>query len=90
MPLPLRRPLSVVEPVPPLATPSVPSSVSVPVVVIGPPENVRPVVPPEASIDVTPVFEMMPVAGSYAIPVPAESDVELILLLKAMKSKLER
>ena len=40
-------------PVPPLATPSVPPSVSVPVPVIGPPENVRPVVPPDAATLVT-------------------------------------
>jgi hypothetical protein len=38
-----------VAPVPPLATPSVPPRVSVPVDVIGPPVNDRPVVPPLAS-----------------------------------------
>ncbi len=42
-----------VEPVPPFATPRVPESVSVPKVVIGPPENESPVVPPDASTDVT-------------------------------------
>ena len=46
-------PVDVVTPVPPLATPSVPAIVSVPEAVIGPPENVRPVVPPEASTEVT-------------------------------------
>jgi len=39
--------------VPPLATASVPESVSVPDEVIGPPVKDRPVVPPEASTDVT-------------------------------------
>lgn len=38
---------------PPLATASVPPSVSVPLVVIGPPVKDRPVLPPEASTDVT-------------------------------------
>jgi len=46
-------PVDVVTPVPPLATPSVPAIVSVPEAVIGPPENVRPVVPPEALTEVT-------------------------------------
>ena len=43
----------VVVPVPPLATASVPASVIVPEVVIGPPEVVRPVVPPETATEVT-------------------------------------
>ena len=38
---------------PPLATASVPASVIVPLLVIGPPEVVRPVVPPETSTLVT-------------------------------------
>jgi len=42
-----------VAPVPPEATASVPASVSVPAPVTGPPLKVRPVVPPEASTDVT-------------------------------------
>ena len=40
-------PVDVVTPVPPLATARVPPSVRVPEVVMGPPVNVRPVVPPE-------------------------------------------
>ena len=43
----------VVVPVPPLATANVPASVIVPEVVIGPPEVVRPVVPPETATEVT-------------------------------------
>jgi hypothetical protein len=56
VPLPNRTLLaaSVVDPVPPLATPRVPVSVNVPVLVIGPPENDIPVVPPDALTDVTP------------------------------------
>jgi len=42
-----------VAPVPPLVTASVPAMVIVPDVVTGPPLVVRPVVPPETSIDVT-------------------------------------
>src|ERR1035437_4526313 len=44
---------SVVSPVPPLATASVPPSVSVPDVVMAPPVSVRPVVPPEPVMEVT-------------------------------------
>jgi hypothetical protein len=40
-------------PVPPLAMLTVPCSVIVPAVVIGPPEVVRPVTPPETPTDVT-------------------------------------
>jgi hypothetical protein len=40
-------------PVPPFATASVPASVIVPEVVIGPPEVVRPVEPPETATEVT-------------------------------------
>ena len=51
----------VVPPVPPLATASVPPSVNVPDVVIGPPDNVRPVEPPEPLTLVTvPVFDVKP------------------------------
>lgn len=49
----VRAPEAVVAPVPPLSRSSVPASVSVPLVVTGPPEKVRPVVPPLASTDVT-------------------------------------
>ena len=45
--------MSVVAPVPPLATFSVPASVIVPLVVTGPPDVVRPVVPPLTLILVT-------------------------------------
>ena len=47
------EPVLVVTPVPPLATASVPASVIVPVVVIGPPLVVRPVVPPLTATLVT-------------------------------------
>jgi len=49
----VRAPLAVPDPVPPLATASVPPSVRVPAEVIGPPEDVRPVVPPLMSTDDT-------------------------------------
>ena len=61
VPLPLRTPVSVVAPVPPLATASVPASVMVPAPVTGPPEVVSPVVPPLTSTLVT-VPEPPPVA----------------------------
>ena len=82
--------MRVVLPVPPFATESVPVSVTVPVVVIGPPVNERPVVPPLACTFVTPVLAITPVEGLYEIPVPAESDDEEILLLKVAKSVNER
>lgn len=51
----------VVPPVPPLATASVPPSVSVPDVVIAPPVKVKPVEPPEPETEVTvPVFDVKP------------------------------
>ena len=53
VPLPLTYPVRVVAPVPPLATASVPLRVSVPLVVIGEPVKVRPVVPPDAATEVT-------------------------------------
>ena len=46
-------PVEVVAPVPPLATASVPARVIVPEVVTGPPDVVRPVVPPEIATLVT-------------------------------------
>jgi len=46
-------PVDDVTPVPPLATARVPLRVKVPVVVIGPPVKVSPVVPPLASTEVT-------------------------------------
>lgn len=50
-----------VAPVPPLATASVPPSVSVPDVVIAPPVSVRPVVPPDPETEVTvPVLLVKP------------------------------
>lgn len=53
--LPIRSWPSVYDvcPVPPLATASVPPSVSVPLVVIGDPVKVRPVAPPDAATEVT-------------------------------------
>ena len=64
-------PVEVVTPVPPLATANVPPRVIVPVVVIGPPEKDRPVVPPDTSTDVTvPVPETVDHVG--VAPGPAE------------------
>ena len=48
-----RAPDAVVAPVPPLSTSRVPAKVIVPDVVTGPPEVVRPVVPPDTLTDVT-------------------------------------
>ena len=53
VPLPIRYPVNVVAPVPPLATPNVPPKVIVPFVVIGPPDVVSPVVPPDTFTLVT-------------------------------------
>jgi hypothetical protein len=64
------EPVDVVTPVPPLATARVPDRVTVPELVIGPPENVRPVVPPDACTEVT-----VPVVGVVQVgvaPAPAE------------------
>ena len=41
-------------------------------------------------IEVTPVLVITPVPETYEIPVPPESDVEEILLLKRVKSADER
>lgn len=49
----VRAPEAVVAPVPPLSTSNVPAKVIVPDVVTGPPEVVKPVVPPETLTDVT-------------------------------------
>ena len=40
--------------------------------------------------EVTPVLVMTPVAETYEMPVPPESEVEEILLLKVLKSVEER
>ena len=42
--------------------------------------------PVPATLEVTPVLVMTPVAATYEMPVPPESDVELTLLLKVLKS----
>ena len=49
---------------------SVPAIVSVPLVVMGPPENVSPVVPPEALTDVTVPLPPPPVAAIVMLPAP--------------------
>ena len=49
----LNAAFAVVCPVPPFAIPNVPASVIVPFVVIGDPETVKPVVPPDNATDVT-------------------------------------
>ena len=60
--------VNVVAPVPPLATIRVPPKVIVPEVVIGPPEVVNPVVPPETSIEVTvPAFAVQPASLSNTL-----------------------
>jgi hypothetical protein len=58
-----------VAPVPPFATASVPANVIVPEVVMGDPDTVRPVVPPERATLVT-VPEPPPVAAMVIDPVP--------------------
>lgn len=63
---------AVVAPVPPLAMPSVPASVMVPEVVIGPPEVVRPVVPPDTFTLVTPPPPPPPVAAIVMPPAELE------------------
>lgn len=49
----VRAPAAVAAPVPPLATFSVPAKVIVPDVVTGPPDVVKPVVPPDTLTEVT-------------------------------------
>lgn len=82
VPLPVPAPrfaraaAAVVAPVPPLATASVPPRVKVPLVVIGPPDKVRPVVPPEPEIEVTvpfvvDVMVIAPLPFVTEIPEPA-------------------
>lgn len=61
-------PVEVVTPVPPFATASVPPKVSVPLVVIGEPLKVRPVVPPDAATLVT--VPVPPVAAIVMLPLP--------------------
>ena len=63
-------PVEVVVPVPPFATASVPPRVIVPEVVIGPPENDNPVVPPETCTEVTVPVDVAPQIG--VAPGPAE------------------
>ena len=58
-----------VKPVPPLAAINVPASVTVPEDVIGPPEVVKPVVPPETSTLVTEP-EPGPVNATLIDPLP--------------------
>ncbi len=53
VPLPLRMPDKLARPVPPFVTARVPDMVSVPVVVMGPPENVKPVAPPDTLTELT-------------------------------------
>lgn len=69
-------PVLVTTPVPPLATASVPASVIVPVLVIGPPEVVSPVVPPDTATDVT-----VPLPDTVAHDVAVPSVVRNLPLL---------
>lgn len=65
---------AVVAPVPPLAIASVPPMVMVPEFVIGPPDVVKPVVPPETSTLITeppPVIPRLVLASvAFVAPVP--------------------
>jgi hypothetical protein len=62
-------------PVPPFATARVPAIVIVPLPVIGPPEVVRPVVPPDTSTDVT-----VPVPAAAHVPSPRQNVDALALV----------
>jgi len=66
-------PAWVVAPVPPFASARVPASVIVPEPVIGPPEVVRPVVPPETATEVT---VPLPPDGVAQVPSPRRKVVE--------------
>ena len=69
----LNAEFAVVCPVPPFAIASVPASVMVPEVVMGLPETVRPVVPPESATEVTvppePVADSVPPAKLIPEPI---------------------
>ena len=68
------EPVEVVPPVPPLATAKVPATVIVHELVTGPPEVVKPVVPPDTSTEVTvPVPVSVGLARATAAPAPAPS-----------------
>ena len=69
-----------VAPVPPLATFSVPAIVMVPLVVIGPPEVVSPVVPPETFTDVT-----VPPAEGVAEIVMPPAVLEMLTFVPAVR-----
>ena len=77
-------PVEVVPPVPPLATARVPANVIVPEPVTGPPDVVRPVVPPETSIEITPsvacvsIISLVPATdGNTVSSVPATFSAEV-------------
>lgn len=78
VPLPLRTPVNVVAPVPPLATARVPARVMVPDVVIGLPVTVRPVVPPEKATEVT----VPPVPVADSVPPAKLTPEPIVTLLK--------
>lgn len=69
------NPVSVVWPVPPLAAARVPASVMVPDDVMGPPEVVKPVVPPDTATEVT-VPEPGVTVEEIVMP-PAEFEIEI-------------
>lgn len=60
-------------PVPPLSASNVPESVMTPLAVIGPPDVVNPVLPPDTSIDVT----VPEVLGAAKVPSPRKNVVVL-------------
>lgn len=64
----VRAAAAVVAPVPPFAIPRVPAKVIVPLVVTGPPDVVKPVVPPDKATDVTVPPELVSVQGTLTTP----------------------
>jgi hypothetical protein len=65
-------------PVPPFVPTKVPASVMVPVVVTGPPDVVKPVVPPDTSMLVT----VPPVPVADNVPATKDTPVPMVTLLK--------
>jgi hypothetical protein len=77
--------VSVVAPVPPFATPSVPAIVIVPETVTGPPEKLRPVVPPETSTLCT----VPPAEGVAEIKMPP-AELVIVTFVPAVRVAKEK
>lgn len=75
--------MKAVSPVPPLVVANVPAKVIVPEVVIGPPEVVRPVVPPDTATDVT-----VPEPPAVAAIVIAPEALVIVMFEPAVKVDL--